>query len=103
MKDDLQLQIKYIYNMIDFVNFLDGNKDHDFCKHIQLISITFAQTLRTCSAYLTAPDAPRSCCMTCLKADCAFCANAASEVSSFTFLSPSAIQCIIFLHDSLPH
>jgi hypothetical protein len=38
-----------------------------------------------------------------LKADCVFCANAASEVSSFTFISPSAINCIIFLHDSLPH
>jgi len=42
-------------------------------------------TNSTCPRFLTASDASRWSCMTCLKADCGFCANAVSEVSSFTF------------------
>ncbi|KAJ6779097.1 INOSITOL TRANSPORTER 4-LIKE [Salix koriyanagi] len=45
----------------------------------------------TCSAYLTAPDAPRWSCMTCLKADCAFCANAASEFHPGACLDSSKV------------
>ncbi|KAH8485946.1 hypothetical protein H0E87_027399, partial [Populus deltoides] len=42
-------------------------------------------------AYLTAPDEPRSCCMTCLKADCTFCANAASEFHPGACLDSSKV------------
>ncbi|KAJ6863991.1 inositol transporter 4-like [Populus alba x Populus x berolinensis] len=45
----------------------------------------------SCSAYLTATDAPRWSCMTCLKADCAFCSNAASEFHPGACLDSSKV------------
>ncbi|CAK7323272.1 unnamed protein product [Dovyalis caffra] len=55
----------------------------------------------TCPAFLTASDAPRWSCMSCLKADCGFCANAASEPSitgrCFPVYQPDTD--IDFIHD----
>ena len=54
-------------------------------------------TNSTCPHYLTASDASRWSCTTCLKADCGFCANADSEVSSFTF----SVVWLRFVHAEL--
>lgn len=40
----------------------------------------------TCQAYTTAPNFSSWSCMQCLQADCAFCANGKSEVSSTSFI-----------------
>ncbi|KAF2306039.1 hypothetical protein GH714_010082 [Hevea brasiliensis] len=48
----------------------------------------------TCPKYLTLSDTSKWSCMSCLKADCGFCANAASEVSTVTF----SVNCFNLEH-----